>query len=261
MVMVVSLQIVVVYLNSLLLTGKFCDIDGCHSRNCTHGCFQTPEGPQCDCNPGFELQSDQRTCLDIDECKKSDDNICSQKCTNTKGAFKCTCESGFRLVNKTRCAVESAEPVLLYTDTHNVRGYWMNRKLHFLIARGLSNAMGVDMHRESKLVFWTDMGVNASYVFSAHFDSKDVKAVVTSGLQLPEDIAVDYVGNNLYITDAGLKQIIVCKIDGSSCAPIVKRLIDNVRAIALDVQNGRMFWTGKLEFSQLFLNLIFMKLI
>ena len=103
--------------------------------------------------------------------------------------------------------------------------------------------MGVDMHGESKLVFWTDVGQNSSYVFSAHFDNKDVKPVITSGLIQPEDIAVDYVGNNIYLTDAGLKQIIVCKIDGSSCAPIVKRNIDNIRAIALDVQQGKMYWT------------------
>jgi len=223
--------------------GKFCDIDGCHSKNCTHGCFQTPTGAQCDCNSGFKLDSDQRTCIDIDECKENPFDICSHKCTNMKGSFKCSCENGFKLVNQTKCIAESAEPVLLFTDSHNVRGYWMKRKLHFLIARGLNNAMGIDMHHESKLVFWTDIGVNASYVFSAHFHNKEVKAIVTSGLKKPEDIAVDYVANNLYISDAGLKQIIVCKLDGSSCTAIVKRGIDNIRAIALDIQNGRMFWT------------------
>lgn len=224
-------------------TGKFCAIDGCHQKNCTHGCFQTPEGPQCDCNNGFKLAEDKRTCLDINECADSNDNICSHRCINTKGSFKCTCENGFKLVNKTKCEVESAEPVLIYTDAHNVRGYWLNKKLHFLIARGRSNAMGVDMHWESELVFWTDIGQNSSCVSSAHFNKKDVKDVVTSGLMQPVDIAVDYVGNNLYITDSGLKQIIVCKIDGSTCAPIVKRNIDNIRAIALDIQHGRMFWT------------------
>lgn len=181
--------------------------------------------------------------MDIDECADSRNDVCSQKCTNTKGGFRCSCSAGFRLVNGTRCVVESAEPVLIYTDAHNVRGYWLKRQMHFLIARGLSNAMGVDMHKESKLVFWTDIGANSSYVFSAHFHNKDVRAVVTAGLVKPEDIAVDYVANNLYITDSGLKQIIVCKLDGSTCVPIIKRGLDNVRAIALDVERGRMFWT------------------
>lgn len=211
--------------------------------NCTHGCFQTPEGPQCDCNNGYRLANDQRTCVDIDECADSKTNICSHKCTNTRGGFRCTCETGFHLVNGTRCEVQSAEPVLIYTDSHSVRGYWMHKRMHFLIARGLSNAIGVDMHKESKLVFWTDIGANSSYVFSAHFHNRDVKAVVTSGLRQPEDIAVDWVANNLYIADAGLKQIIVCKLDGSTCVPIVRRGVDAVRAIALDVQRGRMFWT------------------
>jgi len=223
--------------------GKFCDIDGCHSKNCTHGCFQTPTGAQCDCNDGFKLDTDSRTCIDIDECNESKIDICSQKCINTKGSFQCTCESGFRLVNQTKCVVESAEPILIYTDAQNIRGYWLNSKSNVLIARGLDQTTGVDMHRDSKLVFWTDIGKNASFVFSAHFHNKDVKAVVTTGLIFPEDIAVDYVANNIYITDAGLKQIIVCRMDGSSCSPIVTKNIDTIRAITLDVQNGRMFWS------------------
>lgn len=58
------------------------------------------------------------------------------------------------------------------------------------------------------------------------------------GLLLPEDIAVDYVARNLYVTDSGLKQVLVCKMDGSVCSVLHKTNIDKPRSLALDSAEG-----------------------
>ena len=35
--------------------------------------------------------------LDYDECKKQEDNQCSQICQNVIGSFSCGCKKGFKL--------------------------------------------------------------------------------------------------------------------------------------------------------------------
>ena len=59
-----------------------------------------------------------------------------------------------------------------------------------------------------------------------------------TGLLVPEDIAVDYIANNLYITDSGLKQVLVCKADGSMCSVLHDQNIGKPRSIALDINEG-----------------------
>ena len=38
------------------------DKNECNNLNCLHACRQTPLGPRCYCQVGYELQSDQKTC-------------------------------------------------------------------------------------------------------------------------------------------------------------------------------------------------------
>ena len=49
---------------------------------------------ECGCETGFRLASNNRSCLDIDECVL--DNICgSGDCINTEGSYDCHCHEGF----------------------------------------------------------------------------------------------------------------------------------------------------------------------
>lgn len=52
-------------------------------------------GVQCSCRTGFSLESDNTTCLDVDECE--DLSSCSQQCYNMKGSFRCKCDEGYKL--------------------------------------------------------------------------------------------------------------------------------------------------------------------
>ncbi|EDV19316.1 uncharacterized protein TRIADDRAFT_9204, partial [Trichoplax adhaerens] len=65
----------------------------------THGCNQVCVeifgSYRCQCNPGYRLSNDSKTCTDINECLEQ--NACSQRCVNTAGSYTCGCRSGFTL--------------------------------------------------------------------------------------------------------------------------------------------------------------------
>ncbi|RDD36185.1 Latent-transforming growth factor beta-binding protein 1, partial [Trichoplax sp. H2] len=75
------------------------DFDECASsatNNCQQVCVNTIGGYTCDCQSGYQLNADGKTCLDADECFKNS-QICGQICTNTNGSYICSCHSGFNL--------------------------------------------------------------------------------------------------------------------------------------------------------------------
>ena len=69
--------------------------DPCHGNGgCAHTCTALPDHTrQCGCYHGYQLDSNGRTCRDINEC--ADPNTCSQVCHNLKGTYTCSCLSGF----------------------------------------------------------------------------------------------------------------------------------------------------------------------
>ncbi|XP_052691021.1 uncharacterized protein LOC128168863 isoform X6 [Crassostrea angulata] len=68
--------------------------------NCSYGCRfgeTNPHRGYCFCKSGFELDFDNSTCKDIDECKES--STCQHNCTNLQGSFECACATGYTLEN------------------------------------------------------------------------------------------------------------------------------------------------------------------
>ena len=58
---------------------------------------------QCSCHEGYQLEADQRSCRDIDECR-SGQNDCDHNCINISGSYECSCRHGFILsANKRSC--------------------------------------------------------------------------------------------------------------------------------------------------------------
>lgn len=69
--------------------------------------------------------------------------------------------------------------------------------------------------------------------------------VVRSGLLGAGGIAVDWIGNNLYWIDSKLGHIEVAHINGSFRRTLIAGGMDHPRALALDPNEGLLFWNGE----------------
>lgn len=83
---------------------------------CEHICLDEPGSYHCECNPGYTLLPDKKTCRRTeaggDEIPKfvsttdrcDENNPCEHHCIDTGVSIRCTCDSGFQLANdKTTC--------------------------------------------------------------------------------------------------------------------------------------------------------------
>ncbi|CAN7993050.1 unnamed protein product [Ixodes hexagonus] len=226
--------------------GSFCKINECSSKRCSQGCYVSTNGSNCYCNSGFRLMTDGMSCIDNDECTERP-HSCSQMCTNTPGSYHCSCLSGYLLADSTFCKAKDPEPLMIFSDSKQVRGLWLRTNRYFEIHPSSGQAVGVDFDNSVRRVFWTDVTSKKSAILSCLLDGTGFKTLVSAEYSLMEDVAFDWVTNNLYITDSALKRILVCKSDGSACAPVVTAFLDAPRAIIVNPSERlvkiTMYWT------------------
>lgn len=68
--------------------------------------------------------------------------------------------------------------------------------------------------------------------------------VISSGVKTPDGIAVDWIYHHLYWTDTGYNTIEVAAVGGSMRKILVDKDLDEPRSIAVDPENGYVFFTG-----------------
>ncbi|CAL4228679.1 unnamed protein product, partial [Meganyctiphanes norvegica] len=67
--------------------------------------------------------------------------------------------------------------------------------------------------------------------------------VISGGFNTPDGLAVDWVANNLYWTDAGRKVIEVAMVNGTNRMILISERLVEPRAIAVFPEKGMLFWT------------------
>ncbi|KAL0278971.1 UNVERIFIED_CONTAM: hypothetical protein PYX00_000631 [Menopon gallinae] len=213
----------------------------CRSLGCSHSCHLAPHKELvCTCEKGFKLAADGKTCEDIDECLEF--GFCHQKCKNLNGSFECSCDNGYILQPDSRtCKASGGDALLLFSSYSQVRGIYLQSDVYFTVASGLNDVIGVSHNGHH--VYWTSINHGEVSIIRATESGSDMEVLVNSGLGVPEDLAVDYVTNNIYFTDTRKKHIGVCSENGKVCAVLNNEDIDKPRGIALYPQKGRMYWS------------------
>ncbi|KAH8274692.1 hypothetical protein KR018_010052, partial [Drosophila ironensis] len=227
----------------------------CEAKKCPKGavCHMLPSiGAECVCPRGFRKAKFDEACQDIDECQEQEQEqreVCSQRCKNTPGGYECTCDAGYWLAsdNRTCRAVRrpEEEPLLLYTTQMTVMGMHLQeegRRNHvFLVAGNLTKVIGVAY--DGNYIYWTNIQNEAESLVRARGDGSHAEILLTSGLDAPEDLAVDWLTQNIYFSDNAMRHIAVCSQDGLNCAVLVTQDVHQPRSLALWPQRGLMFWT------------------
>ncbi|KAM4692552.1 matrilin-4 [Rhinophrynus dorsalis] len=86
---------------------KLICIDMCTEMDhgCQHKCVNVPGSYYCECNSGYTLNADGKTCSLIDLCSQGNHG-CEHICVSSPGSYSCACRAGYQLNNdKKTCSM------------------------------------------------------------------------------------------------------------------------------------------------------------
>ncbi|KAG8446820.1 hypothetical protein GDO86_014322 [Hymenochirus boettgeri] len=83
---------------SLQFQDKLSCIDMCTEMDhgCQHKCVNVPSSYYCECNQGYKLNADKKTCSPIDLCAQGNHG-CQHICVSSPGSYSCACRAGYKL--------------------------------------------------------------------------------------------------------------------------------------------------------------------
>uniref|UniRef100_A0A8C2K8U2 Low density lipoprotein receptor-related protein 4 n=1 Tax=Cyprinus carpio TaxID=7962 RepID=A0A8C2K8U2_CYPCA len=159
-----------------------------------------------------------------------------------EGGFHCWCVQGYELrPDKRSCKALGPEPVLLFANRIDIRQVLPHRSEYTLLLNNLENAIALDFHHSEELVFWSD--VTLDRIMRASLNGSNVEEVVSTGLESPGGLAIDWIHNKLYWTDSGTSRIEVANLDGTQRKVLLWQRMEKPRAIALHPMEGKIYWT------------------
>lgn len=211
----------------------------------------------CYCPRGYNSVSGE--CKDIDECQSF--GVCPQKCINTDGGYRCECYPGYRYhERKTKsgtvslCRAIGSDPFILLSNRATIRGFDLYQKKYKTLVASVESAVAMDfLHRTGTLI-WSDvssekifmcqMGKEKTLHEAKNCESNQNELVlIDKDIVTPDGLAIDWVHELLFWTDAGLNQINVLDLVSRKRRTLFNDGLDEPRAIAVDPSRGLIFWS------------------
>ncbi|CAB3367800.1 Hypothetical predicted protein [Cloeon dipterum] len=231
-----------------------CSNASCPGLGCKYKCQASLTGGVCYCPDGQKLANDSKSCIDRDEC--ADWGYCQQLCANTPGSFSCSCVAGYQLRNHSECVAQGNTSLKLYFAHDKfvwrlTAGANGNATAGMELVANAAQASGVDFHFGRNALFWSD--TRTKRVYSTPLENKSATTTggsaaqsapdfgVGGGAWSPVAIAVDWVGDKLYVADSLGQKIDVFEINGKWHAIALGSNLTSPSDIALDPTVGYMF--------------------
>ncbi|EDS40963.1 low-density lipoprotein receptor [Culex quinquefasciatus] len=179
-----------------------------------------------------------------DACGKNNGG-CSHLCLRKPKGYSCKCPTGLlmRETGGKECKTVPDEYLLVALRSGIGRISLDTQDLFDVVLPidGVHGVVALDYHFDRMYIFYADVNVDAIRRVSMN-NFSDSKVIVASGLNTPNGIAVDWLADNLYWTDAALKKIEVSRLDGSCRKAVLTGGLDDPRSIILYPKRGFMFW-------------------
>lgn len=152
------------------------------------------------------------------------------------------------------CKATEDDVILMYANGQEIRAFVQDKNEQFDVITAEKRIEAIDYDPKNEMIFWADSydkTIKRSYMVNAldgQVKSGFAQDLNMKGNSKPTALAVDYIADNLYWTEAdrtGSKprgRVMVARTDGRYRRALVSAGIEYPTSLVLDPQMGRMFW-------------------
>lgn len=172
-----------------------------------------------------------------------DNGGCQHLCVIVPGKKSaCLCNYQYELAKDGK-SCHIIDSFLLYARSTELRGISLSLSpKHDVVLPilGMNNVVGVDFDAKNRMVYFTELKLGK--IGCAPVDGTSLpKFIVSDDLQNPDGVSVDWVGRNIFWTDAktvGRPEIAVAKLTGEYRKTLISDGLDRPRAITVHPVKG-----------------------
>ena len=172
--------------------------------------------------------------LQENACKNSNGG-CSHLCLRKPRGYSCQCPTGVKMKSNGRDCEDLPSSYLLIALRSGIGRISLDTPELFdvvLPIDGVHGAVVVDYHHSKNFLFYAD--VNADAIKRINMKNfNDIKTIVSTSLNTPNGLAVDWIADNIYWSDSALKIIEVARLDGNHRKTLLRDNLDDVRSMIL----------------------------
>lgn len=176
---------------------------------------------------------------------KGNNGGCSHLCLRKPRSHSCKCPTGIRLKEGSSTECESLPTsYLLIALRSGIGRISLDTPELFdvvLPIEGVHGAVVLDFHFQRSILFYADVNIDAIRSIDM-LNYTNARTIVSTGLSTPNGLAVDWIANNIYWSDSGVKVIEVARLDGSCRKVLIRENLDDPRAMILYPKKAFMFW-------------------
>ncbi|XP_055684209.1 low-density lipoprotein receptor-related protein 4 [Lutzomyia longipalpis] len=169
---------------------------------------------------------------------------CSHLCLRNAATFSCKCPTGLKMKAGSDRECETLPQSYLIVASRNGIGQISLESSDFfdvmLPIEGVHGGVALDYHFNESRLFYAD--VNIDVIKSVNLENPSETRTIITGLNIPNGLAVDWIANNIFWTDTGLKVLEVAKLDGSFRKVILKENLNDPRAMIVYPKYGYIFF-------------------
>ncbi|XP_056022380.1 nidogen-1-like isoform X2 [Ostrea edulis] len=197
---------------------------------------------RCRCRPGYD--GDGKACIPSGHNCQRNPTVCdpNANCVSNGELYVCVCNSGFRGDGKL-CYRTSSEDFLYLSQGKTLSRVNMDQDTgpgELIIYKPNQLIVAVDGDCADGSLYYTDVVEGSVYHAASNGSNLNV---IISGLKSPEGLSIDWVSRNMYWTDSEMDCIEVSRLNGTSRKRLFEKGLVNPRAIVVNPQRGRMYWT------------------
>ncbi|XP_033123556.1 protocadherin Fat 4-like [Anneissia japonica] len=137
---------------------------------------------------------------------------------------------------------EAADPFLAFSNTVDIRRFDLDGTNYKVVAFDLSNVVALDFDFSSSNIYWCD-DISHKIQRTQLTGRRAVRDVVTSNVEEPRGIAVDWVGRKIYWTDTARGVIESVDLNGENRTAVITEHVTKPHAIVLHPHEKLLFFS------------------